>query len=106
MTSQGQLRRNIVAVGASAGGVEALIGLFEKLPARLPVVIAVVIHRSPRHESQLAFVLGRRTSLPVSEPVDGQPMEFGRIYLAPRDYHLVMTPNSFRLEAGPKEHRT
>jgi two-component system chemotaxis response regulator CheB len=93
-------------IGASAGGVEALIGLFEKLPAGLPMAIAAVIHRHPHRESQLAQVLGRHALLPVLEPSHGQPVEHGHIYLAPRDHHLLIEAAGFRLDAGPKRHRT
>jgi two-component system chemotaxis response regulator CheB len=86
--------------------VEALIRLFEKLPPSLPAAIAVVLHRSPRHASQLADVLSRRASLPVLEPSDDDPIEHGRVYIAPRDVHLLMTPTGFRLDSGPKQHRT
>jgi two-component system chemotaxis response regulator CheB len=51
-------------------------------------------------------VLGRRASLPVLEPSDGEPIKQGHIYLAPRDFHLVMEPTTFRLDAGPPQHRT
>jgi two-component system chemotaxis response regulator CheB len=100
------LRRDVVTIGASAGGVEALIRLFEKLPPTIPAAIAVVIHRSARHESQLAEVLGRRASLPVLEPSDGQRIEAGHVYLAPRDVHLLMEPSVFRLDSGPKQQGT
>jgi two-component system, chemotaxis family, protein-glutamate methylesterase/glutaminase len=106
MSDPARLRRDIVTIGASAGGVEALIGLFEKLPAGTPAVIAVVIHRHPTYASQLVDVLNRRSSLPVLEPVDGQPIEQSHVYLAPRDFHLLMEPARFRLDAGPKRHRT
>src|SRR5262245_53778443 len=106
MSEPAVVRRDIVTIGASAGGVEALIGLFEKLPAGLPAAIAVVIHRHATHASQLVDVLDRRALLPVLEPADGQPIEHRHIYLAPRDYHLLMEPSVFRLDAGPKRHRT
>jgi two-component system chemotaxis response regulator CheB len=50
--------------------------------------------------------LGRHSSLPVLKPFEGQPIEHGHIHLAPRDYHLLMAPTGFRLDAGPKRHRT
>jgi two-component system, chemotaxis family, protein-glutamate methylesterase/glutaminase len=106
MSEPAVLRRDIVTIGASAGGVEALIALFEKLPAGLPAAIAVVIHRHPTHASQLADVLNRRASLAVLEPADHQPIEHGHIYLASKNYHLLMEPAGFRLDAGPRRHRT
>lgn len=99
-------RRDIVTIGASAGGIEALMHLFSKLPPRLPAAIAVVVHRSPVAETRLPSVLGRSAGLPVFEPRDGQPFEAGRIYAAPRDQHLVLEDSVVRLNRGPKEHRT
>jgi two-component system chemotaxis response regulator CheB len=100
------MRRDIVTVGASAGGVEALIALFEKLPASLPAAVAVVIHRHATHESRLSDVLRWHSLVPVVEPADGQQIEHGCIYLGPRDHHLLMEGTAFRLDAGPKLHRT
>ncbi len=101
-----QARRDVVAIGASAGGIEALIALFSKLPAGLPAAIMVVIHRSPVYEGRLPAVLGRRSALPVSEPVEFEIVRAGHVYLAPRDHHLLVQAGKFRLNRGPKEHHT
>src|SRR5262245_2569733 len=101
-----QIPRDIIAIGASAGGVEALIALFAKLPQGLPAAIAAVIHRSPVFETQLPAVLGRRSLLPVLEPEDNVPFMPGRIYIAPRDRHLILQDGVVRLSGGAKEHRT
>ena len=60
------LKRDIIVIGASAGGVMALMKLFEALPERLPATIGVVLHRSTA-PGELAHVLGRRSALPVIE---------------------------------------
>lgn len=99
-------RRDVVVVGASAGGVEALRTLVAPLPADLAAGVAIVIHRSPVYESKLAFVLGRRARLPVTEPGEGTPFEPGHIYTAPRDQHMMIEGGRFRLNRGPKEHHT
>jgi two-component system, chemotaxis family, protein-glutamate methylesterase/glutaminase len=104
--SNGCLRRDIVTIGASAGGVEALIQLFEKLPAGMPATIAVVIHRHPTRKSELVKVLDRHSYLPVVEPEDGELIQQSHIYLAPQDHHLLMEPTCFRLHSGPKRHHT
>jgi two-component system chemotaxis response regulator CheB len=106
MSDAGSIGRDIVVVGASAGGVEAMIGLFEKLPADLPAALAVVIHRHPERASQLVDVLDRHSVLPVTEPRDRDVVELGHIYLGPQDYHLLMEGNRFRLDKGPKRHHT
>jgi two-component system chemotaxis response regulator CheB len=99
------LARDVVTIGGSAGSIEGLIRLFAKLPPDFPAAIAVVVHRSPFFESQLDRVFGRHSSLPVAEPRDGDPLEHGRIYLAPRDHHMVVEAGRFRLKRGPHQHR-
>src|SRR5262249_32039503 len=101
-----RIARNIVTIGASAGGVEALMQLFTLLPRDLPAAIAFVIHRSPVYETRLPWLLGQRTPLRVAEPRDGQRLEPGWVYAAPRDQHLVMENGHLRTFQGPKEHRT
>jgi two-component system chemotaxis response regulator CheB len=100
-----RLPRDVIAIGGSAGGIEALLSLFEKLPASLPAVVAVVVHRPPLFESHLAKIFGRRAALPVLEPADRQPADRGRIYLAPRDHHMVFEDGVIRLSRGPQQHR-
>lgn len=106
MINSERLPRDVITVGASAGGIQALTELFAKLPARLPAAIAVVLHRSPHFEGKLPGVLGRRTSLEIVEPEDGAALETGRVYVAPRDQHLILDGSAVRLSRGPKEHRT
>jgi two-component system chemotaxis response regulator CheB len=98
--------RTIITIGASGGGVEALRALFSNLPVDLPAAVAAVIHRSPGYASTLAPVLGRRALMPVKEATDGEPIETGRVYIAPADMHLMIEPHRFRLERGAKEHFT
>ena len=101
-----RLRRDVLVVGASAGGVTALRELFAKLPSDIEAAIAVVLHRSPVVESALPSVLGSRSSLPVQEAVDGMPLRRGWIHLAPRDQHLRIEGKTLRLSRGPKEQHT
>ena len=98
--------RDVIVIGASAGGVEALMQLFSGLSADLPASIAVVIHRSPLFSLHLMQVLGRRSTLPVREPKPHETMMPGTIYLAPRDHHMLVKDNHIELSRGPKEHFT
>jgi len=98
--------RDVIAVGASAGGVQALMHLLSKLPGDLPAIIGVVLHRSPYYETQLPWVLGRHTSLEVVEPHDDERLERGVVYVAPRDRHLLFDGGRARLSGGPREHMT
>jgi len=101
-----RLRRDVLVVGASAGGVTALRELFAKLPVDMEAAIAVVLHRSPVVEGALPSVLGSRSSLPVQEAVDGMLLRRGWIHLAPRDQHLRIEGKTLRLSRGPKEQHT
>lgn len=101
-----RVRRNVIVLGASAGGVSALRELFAKLPSDIDAAIAVVLHRSPMVESMLAPVLAWRSTLPVIEAVGGMPFQRGTIHVAPRDQHLYIDDTTLRLSRGPKEQHT
>src|SRR2546428_8055056 len=68
---------DVVAIGASAGGVEALHVVAAALPADFPVPVLIVQHMDPRHKSMLAGLPGRRCKLPGKPAVDGGGMEGG-----------------------------
>jgi two-component system chemotaxis response regulator CheB len=95
--------RDIIAIGTSAGGVEALKALVAGLPSTLPASIVVVMHLPQGGRSFLAEVLSDSGPLPASEPTDGDPMAPGRIYVAPPDSHLLVGNNTLHLTRGPKE---
>jgi two-component system chemotaxis response regulator CheB len=99
------IRRDVIVIGASAGGVAALSELFAALPPRLPATIGVVLHRSAV-PGELAQVLGRQSALPVIEPRGTSPLKYGVIYLAPPDHHLLFEHNGVAIYRGPKEHST
>src|SRR5262245_58902065 len=101
-----EVARDLVVVGASAGGIEALHTLFCALPPDPPLTLGVVLHRSPYFESNLPAVLARRTDTCLLEPCSGQRVERGKIYVAPRDRHLTFRWHSFQLDRGPKQHHT
>lgn len=98
--------RTIVTIGASAGGVEALTALLSLLPIDLPAAVVVVLHRSPTHIGALEKVLGRRALIRVAAAVDGEPIEPGRVYIAPANAHVLVEPGRLRLHHGPKVHFT
>ncbi len=73
----------IVAVGASAGGLEALQGLFGAVSLESGLAFVVVTHLAPHHASHMAELLGRVSALPVAEAVDGEPVEADHVYVIP-----------------------
>ena len=102
------MKRDVIVIGASAGGVMALLELFAALPAGLSAAVGVVLHRStsPGAPGALASVLGRRSALPVIEPKGDSSLKQGTIYLAPPDHHLLFRPGGVSVQRGPKEHCT
>lgn len=96
-------RRDVIVVGASAGGVEALREVVSELPAGLPAAVLVVLHVPSTGHSALPRVLGRRTELPCAHARDGEPLLPGRIYVAPPDRHLVVDDGEIGLSRGPRE---
>jgi two-component system, chemotaxis family, protein-glutamate methylesterase/glutaminase len=79
-----------VAIGASAGGVEALGVLLQQLPEGFLPSVLVVLHLPPDRPSLLPELLQARCRLPVCEALDKEQMRPGRVYLAPPDYHLLV----------------
>jgi two-component system, chemotaxis family, protein-glutamate methylesterase/glutaminase len=94
---------DIVVVGASAGGVEALRALVGKLPRDLPAAILVVLHVAPDHKSILPHILTDAGPLPAEQAKDGEPLKAGRIYVAPPDRHMVVDDAVVRLTRSPPE---
>lgn len=95
--------RDIILIGASAGGVQTLAELVRHLPSDLPATICVVIHLAPFSSSSMPAILSRSGSLPALHPRDGDPIVSGRIYVAPPDHHLVIEPERVRISRGPSE---
>lgn len=95
----------IITIGASAGGFEALKELVKGLPKDFPAAILVVWHVSPDVTGILPEVLSRHGNLRAANAVDGEPIEPGRIYVAPPDHHLLVESGRVRVTKGPKENR-
>lgn len=97
--------RNVIVIGTSAGGVEALSGLLACLPADLDAAILVVLHLSPSAPSQLDRILARHTSLHVKIARDGDELVTRTVFTASADRHLMITDQGIRITRGPKESR-
>ena len=97
---------DIIAIGASAGGVEAVIKIATSLPPNLPAAILVVIHISPDSTGLMPNILNRSSVWNALQPEDGTPIEHGNIYLAPPDRHMLVEPGDrIRIVRGPKHNR-
>ena len=93
----------VVAIGASAGGVDALQQLVAALPAGFPGAICVVLHIPATGRSLLAPILDRAGPLAAEQAVHGTRLQGGRIYVAPPDRHLTVHGDRLELDRGPKE---
>lgn len=98
--------RDLIAIGTSAGGVDALMQIARNLPADIPAAILVTIHMPPHFRSELDVLLSRVSPLPASFPRDGEPYRRSHIYIAPPDRHLLVVGERFRLGHGARENNT
>jgi two-component system, chemotaxis family, protein-glutamate methylesterase/glutaminase len=94
---------DVVVVGASAGGVEALSALARALPADFGAPILVVLHVPAMGTSVLPAILSRAGLLPAAHARDGDTVDAGHIYVAPPDCHLLIQGRSLELTRGPRE---
>jgi two-component system chemotaxis response regulator CheB len=100
------IARDVIVVGASAGGVRAVIEVLGRLPKDLAAFVGVVIHRGAAPQGNWSQSLGMKTKLTVIEPKNGEPLRNGVVYVAPPDCHMTFDHESVVLERGAKEHRT
>jgi two-component system chemotaxis response regulator CheB len=98
-------RRVLIAVGASAGGVEALSLFVAALPADFQAAVLVVLHLPEHARSALPQILDDAGPLPARHADDGEKIEHGRIYVGPPGVHLVVRDGQVELSRGPKENR-
>jgi two-component system, chemotaxis family, protein-glutamate methylesterase/glutaminase len=95
----------IVAIGASAGGVESLRELFAAMQPNPHAAFVVVLHIPAHSPSHLDRVLASSSAMPVSNAVDGHALQAGHVYVATADQHLMVDGGTLRLTRGPKECR-
>ena len=96
---------DIIVMGASAGGVEALPQILSGLPEKFPASVFVVLHVPAQARSNLPKIIQRQARLPTRHAEDGERIRRGRIYVAPPDLHLRLESDCVRLVRGPKENR-
>lgn len=98
--------RDVLAIGTSAGGVEALIFIAQRFPREFPAAILVTIHLPSYARSGLDDLLTRTGPLPAQFARDGDPVKTGHIYIAPPDRHLLLDGERMSLGEGPRENNS
>jgi len=97
---------DIIVIGASSGGIEALTEVVARLPEDIPAALFVVVHVAPRSVSVLPEILNRAGPLTAAHARDNEKIKSGRIYVAPPDFHMLVANGAIRLVRGPKENNT
>lgn len=97
MANGGAVGYDLVVVGTSWGGLTALRTLVSGLPSTFRMAMTLVQHRHKESDHLLSTLLQERTSLEVCEVEDKMPLQHGRIYVAPPDYHTLVEPGHFSL---------
>lgn len=92
----------VVAVGASAGGLEAFSSLLGQIPREAPVALVLAQHMSRTHPSLLPEILARRTTMQVAQATDGVQVERGHVYVIPPDKHITVIDGHLRVCPRPE----
>jgi two-component system, chemotaxis family, protein-glutamate methylesterase/glutaminase len=95
--------RDIVVMGASAGGLQALQQILSAMPRDVEAALLVVLHTADHSGSMLPHILQRKSNMPVSHPRDGDLIQRGRVYIAPPGFHMIVDEGFLRVLQGPRE---
>jgi two-component system, chemotaxis family, protein-glutamate methylesterase/glutaminase len=99
------VNRDLVVIGGSAGGLDALTSLVARLPADLPAAVLVVLHMPAGADSALPAIVDRCGPLPAVPATSGAPLRPGRIHVAVPDHHLLVHDDTILLSRAPKQNR-
>jgi two-component system chemotaxis response regulator CheB len=97
--------RDLIVIGGSDGSLSVLQQILCGLDRNLPAALMIVTHQSQTQRGRLPKILDRCGPLPVGHAKDGEPIELGRVYVAPPDFHLLVERGRVRVSRGPKENR-
>ena len=95
---------DVVVIGASAGGVGSLQRVVEHIQSDFPAAILIALHLPDGIRSMLPQILERAGNLPAGQARDGDPIELGRIYVAPAGFHLTVIRGRMAVTRGAREH--
>ena len=100
-----QARRDVIAIGGSAGAIDAILALVTDLPHDFAGTVFLVSHIGS-HRSYLPELLSRAGALPARHAEDGEKIRPGTVYIAPPDRHMLVFKKAIRLSRGPRQHFT
>ena len=95
--------RDLVVIGTSAGGIEAVQQLLSGLPAKLDAAVLIVVHTSNHAAGLLPWIFERAGRLPVMHPEDSTPIQRGQVYVALPNFHMIVKGDLLRIVQGPRE---
>jgi two-component system chemotaxis response regulator CheB len=95
--------RDIVVVGCSAGGVDALPRIVQQLPPEFPASMFIVQHMAVTNTPYLVDIISRSARVPVTWAEQGERFVLGRVYVAPPDAHLIFSDDHIALTRGARE---
>jgi len=95
--------RDIVVIGASAGGLQALQQILSAMPRDVGAALLAVLHTADHSGSMLPQILQRRSNMLVSHPCDRDPIQRGQVYIAPPGFHMIVEEGFLRVLQGPRE---
>jgi two-component system chemotaxis response regulator CheB len=95
---------DVIAIGASAGGVGSLQRVVEHIPADFPAAILIALHLPDGIRSMLSEILTRAGSLPATQAINGEPIRPRHIYIAPPGFHLTVQRERLVVSRGAREH--
>ena len=98
-------RKDIVVIGASAGGIEVVKQVLSVLPAGFPAAVFIVIHMAPDSPGVLPRIFDESGELPAAQAVDRDRIRPGQVFVAPPDQHLLIEHGRMQLSRGPRENR-
>jgi two-component system chemotaxis response regulator CheB len=98
-----QATRDLVVIGGSGGGIEAVTRVIRDIPATFPAAIAVVLHRSESGPNLLSQILGRVTKLKVADATNGIRLAPGCVFVPAIDHHLLVKDGGLVLSKGARE---
>ncbi len=105
VVSERMEKRNILVIGASAGGFEVIKQIVQALPADLDASIFIVWHIAPEVRGILPDVINAIGTIPAKHAEDNEVIAGNMIYVAPPDHHLVLEKGLIRITRGPRENR-